>query len=141
SDGAAGSGRVVRASDGADVAAPDFGGIYQQRVKVSGRRLLAAQATPAGLVLRLHDVVAGKDVWSKTFAPKAMLLHTDEATLAGVLEPSGMLTAVDATTGATLVRGSVLQGRVTAEEIKGLKDPLLLRDADRWYVALNKPVD
>src|SRR5262249_28648557 len=118
-----------------------FGALYQHRMKIIGRRILAAQPGPAGLVLQLHDLVAGKDVWHKTFDPMAVVLHTDDANLTGGLEPNAMMVALDANTGATLARGSVLGGRVTAEEVKGLKEPLLLRDADRFYVALNKPVD
>jgi hypothetical protein len=34
-----------------------------------------------------------------------------------------------------------VQGRITAEDVKGLKDPLLLQDGERFYVALSKPIN
>jgi outer membrane protein assembly factor BamB len=141
SEGSAGSGRVLRASDGMQIPAPDFGGIYQNRLKLSGRRILAAFPGRDGLVLKLHDIVSGKSIWSTTFDAKAMVLHTEDANLTGVIDPSGQVTILDVNTGAKLLHASVIHGRVTTEELKGLKDPLLIHDADRYYIALNKPID
>src|SRR5262249_17919340 len=141
SEGAAGSGRVLRASDGMEIAAADFGGVYQNRVKLLGRRILAAVPGRDHLVLKLYDIVLGKDVWSKNFDPKATVLQTEDANLTGVIYPDGTVIPVDVNTGNEILRANVVHGRVTAEDVKGLKDPLLLCDADRFYVALNKPVD
>ena len=34
-----------------------------------------------------------------------------------------------------------MQGRITTEDLKGLKDVLLVHDSEQFYVALNKPID
>jgi outer membrane protein assembly factor BamB len=141
SNGIAGATRVVRASDGVEITAGEFGTLYQNRVKVLGRRILAAVPGRDHLTMKLHDLVLGKDVWSKNFDPKAVVLQTDDPTLTGVITPDGTAIALDVGTGAELLNAKVVYGRVTPADVIGLKDPLLLRDAERFYVALNKPVD
>ena len=93
------------------------------------------------LTLKLYDILAGKDVWSKDFDAKALVLQSDDANLTGVLEPSGKVIALDANTGAELLSANIIHGRVTLDEINGVKEPLLLRDADHFYVMLNKPIN
>jgi hypothetical protein len=98
--------------------------------------------TKEGLTLKLYDIVVGKDVWSKTFPPGTVVAQTEERDLTGVIDPKGQLIALDAETGRQLLSASLIQGRnITAEEIKNLKDPLLLQDRDHYYVALNHPVE
>ncbi|MCI0638280.1 MAG: PQQ-binding-like beta-propeller repeat protein [Gemmataceae bacterium] len=141
SDGAAGSGRVLRASDGMEINAPDFGGVYQNKVRILGRRILSASPKADGTTLRLYDVLSGKDIWTKNFAPKSVVLETEDPTLTGVIEPSGTIVALEAETGREILKGSVLHGRIGQEDLKDLKRPMLLRDAERYYVALNRAVD
>ena len=40
-----------------------------------------------------------------------------------------------------LVNSNLLQGRITLQDVKGLQNPVLLHDSERFYVALNKPID
>ncbi len=144
--GAAGAGRCLRANDGATVEVPDFGHIYQNRLHVRGRKILAAATTKEGVTLRLADVHTGKDLWSKTFDSAAVVLKTEDPGLAGVIE-DGKLIVLDGNTGQELVKTPVIQKiegaelRVAAEELKNLREPLLLADAERFYLALNQPVD
>jgi tetratricopeptide (TPR) repeat protein len=141
SEGSAGTGRVLRASDGMEIPAPDFGGIHQHRVKLLGRRILAAIPDRDHLVLKLYDIPLGKDVWIKNFDPKSVVLQTEDPDLTGVIEPDGKVIALEAQTGRELLSAGVVHGRVTPDDLKGLKDPMLLSDADRFYVALNRPID
>ncbi len=124
-----------------EITAPDFGAAYQERLRLRGRRILAAVPGRDHLTLKLYDILAGKDVWSKDFDPKALVLHTDDADLTGVLEPNGKIIALDANTGTELLSANVIRGRVTLDEMNGVTEPLLLRDADHFYVMLNKPID
>src|SRR5260370_39745762 len=51
----------------------------------------------------------------------------------------GQVGVLDAGTGKEGLWASGMQGRVTGEDVKGLNEPLLVSDAERFYVALNKP--
>ncbi len=115
--------------------------MYQNRIKVMGRRILAAVPGRENLVLKLYDIPLGKDVWSKNFDPRAIVLQTDDPSLAGVMDPDGKVTALDVETGRELTQASLVHGRITTEDLKGLKGPMLLRDAEHFFVALNKPID
>jgi outer membrane protein assembly factor BamB len=139
--GGIGAGRTIRASDGEVLNVPDFSNVYQARVRVLGRQILASQSTPKGLTLRLYDILAGKDVWTKEFAAGAAVLQTEDRAWTGAIDPKGNITVLDAATGKELLASNLVQGRITLEDVKGLQAPLLLGDAERFYVALNKPID
>ena len=136
-----GVGRVLRASDGEAVKAPDFGAVYQARIRVIGRHILASQTTQADVTVRLYDILAGKDVWSKAFAAGSSVLQAEDRNITGIIEPNGLLTVLDAHTGKVLVSSSLVQGRITLPDVKGLREPLLLQDGEHFYVALNQPID
>jgi outer membrane protein assembly factor BamB len=142
-EGAVGAGRTLRANDGAPLdAVPDFGSVYQNRVRIMGRRILAAQPTKDNLTLRLYDIPTGKDVWSKAFTGKISVLQSEDADYTGVIDAnSGKVIVLAAATGKELLTGNAAQFRIALDELKNLKDPLLLADRDRFYVALNQPID
>jgi outer membrane protein assembly factor BamB len=139
--GGIGAGRTIRASDGEVLNVPDFSNVYQARVRVLGRQILASQSTAKGMTLRLYDILSGKDVWSKDFAAGAAMLQTENRHWTGVVDAKGNIAILDAATGRELLSCNVIQGRITPEDVKGLQAPLLLGDAERFYVALNKPID
>ncbi|MSQ94099.1 MAG: hypothetical protein EXR98_06030 [Gemmataceae bacterium] len=139
--GGFGAGRALRASDGEPINVPDFSSIYQARIRAAGRQILAAQTAQAKLTIRLYDILTGKDVWSKQFAAGTQILNTEDRNIAGVIEPNGMLTVLAADTGKVLVTRNLVKARITPADIKGVRDPLLLQDSERFYVALNQPID
>lgn len=134
-------GRALRASDGSLVEVPDFSIHYQHRLRVRGRHILAATPLAAETVLRLHDARTGRDVWKKSFAPRSTVVQTENPDLTGIIEPDGTLTALEVSTGKELLRTSVLQYRISKEDVNNLQDPLLLEDDDHFYLALNQPID
>lgn len=136
-----GTGRALRAGDGEPLAAPDFGFLYHNRIHLRGRRILASHPARDGLAVRLYDILSGKDVWTRTFDSKAVILRSDDPDLTGVVEPDGTVVVLDAATGRDLMKSSITRGQIKAEDLKALEKPLLLADADRFYVALNRPVD
>jgi outer membrane protein assembly factor BamB len=140
-NGSLGVGRTLRATDGEVLKISDFSNVYQGRIRVMGRKILSAQATPAGYTLRLYDIVAGQDIWSKNYPTGSFRLETEDPTLAGIVDPKGNLSVVEVATGKELVNSSILHNRVTIDDLKGLHHPLLLADAERFYVALNRPID
>lgn len=136
------AGRTIRANDGELLSVPDFAGIYEARIRPAvGRQILAAQSGNNNLTVRLYDILKGNDVWSKQFAAGAQILHTEDPHIAGVIEPNGKLTVLNAQTGNELISTSLVQGRIALQDLKGLQEPLLLQDGERFYVALNQPID
>ena len=142
-DGGVASTRVYRTGDGEPVAAPVYNREYQNRLRMMGRHLLtltpqAGQPMPS---LRLFDPATGRDVWSKPIDPQATIVATDDPNLTGWIDPNGRLVALDARTGAELLNTNVAQGRLPLAEVRNLREPLLVADKDRFYLALNHPVD
>jgi hypothetical protein len=120
---------------------PDFGPVYQHRVAIHGRRILAATPGKAGLTVHLYDIVTGKDVWSKNFDASSTVLRTMDEEITGVVDGKGHVAVLDAATGAELLTGNIARGKIGPEDLKNLHQPLLLADADRFYIALNKSGD
>ena len=56
----------MRANDGEVLNfVPDFSGVYQARVRVIGRQILAVQHINNSFTMRLYDILTGKDVWTR----------------------------------------------------------------------------
>lgn len=141
-DGSTGAGRTFRANDGTPLDTPDFGTMYQNRVRLLGRRILAAVPTKEGTALRLYDIPTAKDVWSKTFEGKISVLKSEDESYTGIVDTgTGKVVVLDSATGKELMTGNAAQYRVTLDDLKNLQDPLLLADRDRFYVVLNQPID
>ncbi|MSQ93449.1 MAG: hypothetical protein EXR98_02710 [Gemmataceae bacterium] len=139
--GGFGAGRTIRANDGETLNVKDFSGVYQSRIRVMGRQILAGQQVGGNFTVRLYDIISGKDVWSKNFPVGSYVLSTEDSNITGVLEPKGNVTVLDVESGNVLLTSNVVKGRVTVEELKNLRQPVLLQDSERFYIALNKPID
>ncbi len=142
-NGQTGTGRALRASDGERIDVADFGPQYASRLRLHGRQILAQEFAPQGFTLRLYDILLGKDLWRKTFEPQALALHADDPHLTGAIGPSGKVVLLEVPSGRELFQASVVspESRVRPDDLKNLSKPLLLRDRDRFYVALNQPLD
>jgi outer membrane protein assembly factor BamB len=143
SSGLTGPSEVLRVSDGTPVQAKSFTYLYKHRIRVTGRNLLAADPAGGQLTLRLYDVLTGNDLWKKSYDARAVVLQTFDPYLTGVIEPSGKVNAVDLHTYKEVLSADALQYKVKENEndLKNLHKPLLLADGERFYVALNTPVD
>jgi outer membrane protein assembly factor BamB len=136
-DGTVGAGRALRGQDGASVQVPDFAPVYQHRQRLLGGSVLASEAGPGGaVVLRLYDVISGKDLWKRSFAAGAVVLRVEDPELAGVVEPDGTVTAVDLST-----RREVLRTTVEKNFLEKVTEGLLLQDQADFYVILNRPAE
>jgi outer membrane protein assembly factor BamB len=142
-DGGVGSTRVYRAGDGEPVAVRPYSREYQGKLRTIGRYLLTLTQQPgqALLSLRLFDPATGNDVWSKPIDPQSAVVATDDPNLTGWIDPTGRLVALDARSGVELLSTNVAQGRLPIAEVRNLREPLLLADKERFYLALNHPVD
>jgi outer membrane protein assembly factor BamB len=138
-DGTTGPGRALRAHDGVAVDIPDFGPLYQRRLRVVGGNLLLSEKTKSELVLRYYDVLTGKDHWKRSFSPDTIVLQSEDPELLGVVEPSkqARITVINLKT----------QKEVISTKLEDPKDldkaqaVHLLSDADRFYVAIHRPAD
>lgn len=138
-DGSAAGTRVYRAYDGVSVRAPDFSRIFNSRIRVQGRTILAQQtdATKNSLTLRLYDVFEGKDVWTQSYPQGSTLLTSEDPRLAGVVEPDGAVKVVD-----IVARKEVLNARLSsARDVEKAQAVYLLSDPDYFFLAVNGPAD
>jgi outer membrane protein assembly factor BamB len=134
-NGTLSGGRAFRAHDGANVDVADFVEVYKNKIAMLGRHIVAAETTPGGgKRLRLYDINAGKDLWSQDFSAGAIVLHSEEPGLAGVVEPKegGRLTVIDLRT-----RREVLRAAIDPSPLKDITTGHLLRDQDQVYVGLH----
>ena len=139
--------RVLRASDGAAVEGiKDFGSLIggPNRLAMFGRQLLLSEpgTKDAPRIIRLYDIVEGKDVWSKKFPSDSVILKTQDPEITGVVSVDGAIQVLSAKTGKVLLDGKIDADKVE-EHLKvagkiALKEPLLMADSERFYVFLNK---
>ncbi len=89
--------RVFRAADGISVTtAPDFAALFAKRLQVFGRYLLLSDSLPGkGVVVRLYDAATGQDVWMQNYAARSFVAKSEDATLAGIVEPDGKVHVID----------------------------------------------
>ncbi|HET6572903.1 MAG TPA: PQQ-binding-like beta-propeller repeat protein [Fimbriiglobus sp.] len=139
--------KVLRAVDGTPVErVADFAAVVNSphRIAILGRHVLLCEGDK-GRTLRLYDPLTGKDVWKKAYpAPGSVLLKTTDPESTGVLAPDGTFEVLATRTGQSLFKGAVDPGRVddhmqTAAGVMAVTEPLLLADADRYYLFLNRP--
>jgi outer membrane protein assembly factor BamB/tetratricopeptide (TPR) repeat protein len=136
-DGTAGATRAVRAQDGVSVAVPDFGPLYQRRLRVLGRQILLADTDSSeGVVLRLYDVLTGKDAWRRAFPAGSVVLKSEDPDLAGAIDADGTVTVVSLHN-----RKEVLKAQMKSGDVAGVSEANLLADRDQFYVAPNKPAN
>lgn len=141
SGGTASGARALRASDGTAVPVKDFSFHYRNQLHILGSRLLTAATIQNKLIVRLYDIPTGKDLWLREFPPGSIALQTIDRTLTGAIDPDGKVTVWHVRSNQDLMEGNAVQFRITKNDIKNLHQPLLLADADHFYVALNQPVD
>ncbi|MFO0849098.1 MAG: PQQ-binding-like beta-propeller repeat protein [Gemmataceae bacterium] len=143
-----GTSRVLRASDGVPVeGVQDFSTLYtgRGRLAVLGRHLLLTDGDRAEPQrVRLYDPLAGRDVWSREFPARSLVLTSRVPGVTGCLTVDGGLEVLDAATGAVLARGAVDPDRAdehlrTADGGFAVSRAVLLADADRFYLLLNRP--
>jgi tetratricopeptide (TPR) repeat protein len=127
---------AVRRRDGVRVAAADFSSAYSRQISRHGRLLLVRDSDDKGVTLRLHDVLEGKDVWSKLFAPKTLFFTSKDPRLTGGVEPDGKFVVLDLAGGKTVV-----EAKLEAAQMKNLEEATLLSDDKAVYLALRAKAD
>jgi outer membrane protein assembly factor BamB/tetratricopeptide (TPR) repeat protein len=125
--------RVFRAADGISVKAPDFAGVFGRRLQLLGRYLLLSESGPANsVVVRLYDIVTGKDVWNQKYAVRSLVAHSEDAGLTGVVEPNGKVHVIDLRAQKEVMSGEM---NAPAERMKNVQSFHLLSDRNYYYFA------
>jgi outer membrane protein assembly factor BamB len=135
-DGTTGTTRVFRLHDGVAVQTRDFSDLYGKRVSMKGRRLFTRETDVGGVIVRLYDIIQGKDLWANKYPVGTFVLQTEEDNLGGVVEPNGKVTVVDLTT-----LKPVLEAQMKPEHIANLESAQLIRDANSFYIACNDKLE
>jgi hypothetical protein len=132
-----GTTRAIRGMDGVAVDVPDFAAPFQRKLRILGGKLLLSENDPTGsLVLRLYDIASGKDLYKKMLSPDSVVLKSEDADLAGVVEQTGKVTIIDLRS-----QQEIFHAKVAPEYLEKVKDGLLLQDDRNFYVMLNRPND
>jgi outer membrane protein assembly factor BamB len=141
--------KVLRAIDGTTVEnIPDFAELFGKTNKpiMIGRFIFVKEKVEGKWAFRLYDPMSGKDVWSKNIEQKAELLKTLDTKIVGILTEQGRMEAWDVLTGKTLAQGQVDAEQLTpfVQSESGAfiaKAPLLMLDAERAYLVINRTND
>ncbi len=142
--------RVFRAVDGVQLPkVPDFGDMVMSRkeftrLHIIGRTILVVESAGKDKpkVLRLYDCLEGKDVWSKEYPADSAALESIDPEVTGMVTADGKIDILSSRTGTPLHQVSADAKKVD-EHVKdkgkfSVVKPLLMADADRFYVFLNR---
>ncbi len=131
--------RVLRAQDGVSLKSTDFALLFQKRLRMSGRNLLLTEtdAVKKTVSLRLYDVLAAKDQWKQDFPAGSIAVHSEEANLAGMVEPDGKLRVFDVRTQKELFKDA----KIDPKHLVKVHSLVLLGDDKNIYLACNGEVD
>jgi hypothetical protein len=126
--------RVFRAYDGVTVKVPEFSGVYESRMRVMGRYILASHVDLKQVrTMRVYDVLEGKDVWRQEFPQGSIVMESEDPRLAGVIEPSGAIRVIDVQT-----QKEVLTAKLAdPKHVLNNRSVHLLADPDYLFVAIN----
>ena len=131
-DGLAADTRAFRILDGVPVTVPNFAAAYDHRLRIVGGEMLVKEDQAGISTLRLYDVATGKDLWSHTFPAGAVMMHSHDPDLAGVIDPTGRVTVMS-----VRQRKVVFGGIVNVDHMKNLKDAHLVADSELVFIMLD----
>lgn len=83
------------------------------------------------MVLRLYDVLTGRDRWKRTFPARSVVLDSPHPGLTGVVEPGSGVVVVDLE-----AHREVLRAAADRRDVDRLHAARVLRDHERYYIAL-----
>jgi tetratricopeptide (TPR) repeat protein len=130
--------RVFRAYDGVSVRIRDFANVYEKRVRMLGRNILASETDAKNqLHVRIYDVLAGKDLWKETFPAGSVLTKSEDPRLVGVIETTGDIHVIDLNTQKEVMKAKLDDPK----HIDKAQAVYLLSDHDNIYLAINGPPD
>lgn len=143
SDGSPCTTRVVRALDGVTVEGiPDSSSLFAnpRKLKVFGRHVLVFDDTAKEKSFRMVDILTGKELWKRELDSKAIVLRSDESSLFGYVASNGEVVVFDTRTGDQVFK-SKLDEKKLAQHMDKVNEAILLSDHERFYIALNRPVE
>jgi len=129
--------RAIRARDGVSVSIPDASASCANLWRILGRLLLVAEPGPSQTRhLRLYDPLTGKDLWRTTLRAGTVLLQSTDSRWLGIVEPEGTVLVVDLAR-----RQEIARLQLDKRHLDKVYGGVLLADRQRFYVALQGPID
>lgn len=133
-------GKVIRAVDGTTVEGiADFAKLATgaSRIRIIGRNILLFDGDKNKKTLRLYDPITGKNVWEKSYDANAKIVRCYDSDGVAVLQPDGKLELIEPNAG-TVVFATKVDAVQFKDALAKTTSPLLLTDAERVYLVLNK---
>ncbi|VTT96613.1 oxidoreductase : Uncharacterized protein OS=Blastopirellula marina DSM 3645 GN=DSM3645_24967 PE=4 SV=1: PQQ_2 [Gemmataceae bacterium] len=133
--------KLLRATDGMVVdGSPDSGRVLAaaRTFHLHGHTaLLSEGAGDQPRVLRLYDLATGKDVWKKTYDPKAVPIKSMTGEWAGYVRPNGEAEVIEVATGRVAATLKI-DDKNLESDVKPARDAQVFADADRFYLFLDR---
>jgi outer membrane protein assembly factor BamB/tetratricopeptide (TPR) repeat protein len=130
--------RVFRAADGISVKVADFSALFAKRLQVLGRNLLLSEPEANNrIVLRLHDVLTGQDMWKQTYPSRSLIARSEDPSLTAVIEPDGKVHVIDLKARKEIMTGQMAE---PAEHLRNVQTIHLLADSKNFYLACEAPL-
>ena len=139
-DGGVTSARCIRAEDGFEIDIPDSSAVFSslEKTRSIGRQMLIFDEGKNGKTVRLYDLLTGKDAWKKELASNVVLLRSQDPSLAGYVTEKGEVGIFRTSDGKEMFDGK-LDG--PKGHMAKVTEAHLLADRERFYIALQKPIE
>lgn len=125
---------ALRTLDGKPLKIPGLVGLLDRAVQVTDRGIVVAETStvPPVVKIRLHDPIAGKDVWSADFPRGVLMSNLDQNQLA-LFDPAGKFSLLN------LASGAVQNlGEISADDLKARQEVIALADNVNVYLIINR---
>jgi outer membrane protein assembly factor BamB len=133
--------KLLRATDGMVVdGSPDSGRVLAgaRTFHLHGHTALLGEGTgDQPRTLRLYDLATGKDVWKKTYDPKAVPIKSMTGEWAGYVRPNGEAEVIEVATGKVAATLRIDEKNIETD-LKPARDAQVFADADRFYLFLDR---
>lgn len=137
-EGYPGSCQVIRAEDGVSLPSRDFSNLMTKghRYRISGHRLLSIDERAA----TYYDILKGENLFRKELEKGTLPIRSEDALHMGYVTPKGEVVVYNGITGQQVFAAKMDEKKLP-EHLAKVDDAMLMSDPERFYVALNRPVE
>ncbi len=140
-EGAVTSARAIRAGDGVEIQIQDSSQVFSNlnKSKTVGRRVLVLDDKSGKRLMRLYDILTGKDDWTKEIGGNAVILQCEDPNLAGYVSNNGDVVVFSVKDGKEIFTAKLDQKKL-AQHMDKVDSAILLTDRERFFFVLNRPL-
>jgi len=137
-EGHPGACQVIRAEDGVSIPIRDFSNLMGKghRYRVSGHRVLSIDERS----VVFYDILKGENLFRKDLEKGTLPIRSEDSLDLGYITPKGEVVVYNGITGREVFTGK-LDEKKLVEHLAKVDDAMLLSDSDRFFIALNRPVE